>query len=75
MENYSNFFFTPAPLKMCPEGVPAMGQWVKNPLQCLRSLGSMAQSPAHSSGFKDPALSKLWLGSNPWPTNFYMPQV
>ena len=26
-------------------------------------------SPAWHSGFKDPALPQLWLGSNPWPGN------
>ena len=48
--------------------VPAVVQWVKNPATAAQVTAEVqVQSPAQHSGFKDPALLKLWLGFNPWP--------
>ena len=57
-------------------------QWVKN----LTATAPIAvevrvHSPTQCSGLKDPVLIhlqhrlQLWLGFNPWPSNFCVPQV
>ena len=57
-------------------------QWVKNPTPVAWvPVDVWVQSPAWHGGLKDPAMpqlqhrSQLWLECNPWPQNFYMPQV
>ena len=53
-----------------------MTQWVKN-LTAVAGFAVevRAGSLAQGSGLKDLALPQLWLGFNPWPGNFHMPQV
>ena len=63
-------------------GVPAVGQWVKDPVLSLQQLGSLQtggfDSLAQRSGLKGLVLLKLWcrsqlqLGFHPWPGNFHM---
>ena len=55
-----------------------MVQWV-NDLACLSGGGSSIPDPAQ--WVKDPALLQLWYRSqlrlrlDPWPRNFYIPQI
>ena len=51
-----------------------MMQWVKNLTAAAQvTVEAWVQSPAWSSGLKDPALPHLWCGFNPWSGNFHMP--
>ena len=59
-----------------------MAQWVKNPTAAAQVAAEVqVWSLAQHSGLKDPVLLhlqhrlKLWLGFNPQPRNFHMPQV
>ena len=63
-------------LKEYMKGVPAVVQQVKNPT-ALAPFAAEEQVPsvAWCTGLKDLALPQLWLGFNPWPRNFHMPQV
>ena len=44
------------------------------PCVCLPTLRVGVEFPG-GLAVKDPALSLLWCGFDPWPRNFYMPRV
>ena len=63
-------------------GVPAVAQWVKNPVAAvIVTVEAWVLSPAQCSGLKALALlqpqrrSQLQLGFNLWPRNSHMPWV
>ena len=63
-------------IKRLGQGVPAVAQWVKNPIASARVTGeAWFRSPSWPSGLKDPVFPQLQLGFNPWLRNFHMPQV
>ena len=56
--------------------VLTVAQWLKHLTAAAWVTAEVqVQSFAWHRGLKDPALPKLWLRFNPWPRNFYIPQV
>ena len=52
-----------------------MVQWVKNwTAAAWVAVEVQVQPQAWCNGLKDPMLSHLWLGFNPWPGNFHILQ-
>ena len=44
-------------------------------LAAMQPFKNISWSSLVVQGVKDPALSLLWLGFEPWPENFYMLQM
>ena len=53
-----------------------MAQWVKDSTAVAWvAMEVRVQSLAHCSRLKDPAMTKLWFRSDPWPGNLHMLQM
>ena len=55
-----------------------MAQRIKDPVLSLQQPGSLLRqglAPNPLQWVKDPALRQLWLGFDPWPRNFHVPQM